>query len=406
MDRCQGRRSTSCTPSSGVAASTDRERRRRSRSGPHRGKLGPEPQFGARPPDIGRVVDTAADQELCTPDTREHAAGADLLRLGRLPEAWVASPEVRELRELVRYRAKLGRLRSGLKAQVHQTLGKEGVIPELDSIWGSGGQRWLNELQLGDAYVERVESLRDLIEVYDRQIRHCDAVVRRRLKGHPGYEAVRALRGVGPVLGAVFVAEIGDVGRFDNPRRLCSWAGLTPRLRESDSHTQRGHITKQGSRLLRWAAVEAVSGAVRDPQIASVKARVGARRGRNIGRVAAARSSPHARLLRPARRRDPLPRHRRGVMSGTAATQLVIGMTHPMVWSAHLIELVAVVAARLHVTPSRLVRTISGVGRTLGFHGMEGVRGSIPLSSTRTTAGHRAPGCSRRRPPGRRAGLG
>jgi transposase len=214
---------------------------------------------------------------------------ADLLRLGRLPEAWVAPTQVRELRELVRYRAKLGRLRSGLKAQVHQTLGKEGVIPELDSIWGSGGQRWLNELQLGDAYVERIESLRDLIEVYDRQIRHCDAVIHRRLKGHPGYEAVQALRGVGPVLGAVFVAEIGDVGRFDNPRRLCSWAGLTPRLRESDNHTQRGHITKQGSRLLRWAAVEAVSGAVRDPQIASVKARVGARRGRNIGRVAAAR---------------------------------------------------------------------------------------------------------------------
>jgi transposase len=54
---------------------------------------------------------------------------ADLLRLGRLPEAWVAPPEVRELREMVRYRAKLGRLRSGLKAQVHQTLGKEGGDP-------------------------------------------------------------------------------------------------------------------------------------------------------------------------------------------------------------------------------------------------------------------------------------
>jgi transposase len=47
---------------------------------------------------------------------------------------------------------------------------------------------------------------------------------------------------------AVFVAEIVDVGRFDNPRRLCSWAGLTPRLREPDTHTHRGHITKMGSR--------------------------------------------------------------------------------------------------------------------------------------------------------------
>ena len=227
---------------------------------------------------------------------------ADLLRLGRLPEAWVAPPEVRELREMVRYRAKLGRLRSGLKAQVHQTLGKEGVIPELDSIWGSGGRRWLDELRLGDAYVDRIESLRDLIEVYDRQIRHCDTAIHRRLKGHPGYEAVQALRGVGPVLGAVFVAEIGDVGRFDNPRRLCSWAGLTPRLRESDSHTQRGHITKQGSTAvalgrrrsrLRCRARptdrlgEGTCGCPQRPQ----------HRTRRRGA-----SSPHARLLRPARR--------------------------------------------------------------------------------------------------------
>jgi transposase len=222
-------------------------------------------------------------------DIRDATLLADLLRLGRLPEGWVAPPEVRELREMVRYRAKLSRLRAGLKAQVHQTLGKEGVIPQLDSIWLAGGQRWLNDLRLGDVYVDRIESLRDLIELYDREIVQCDARIHRRLKGHPGYEAVQALRGVGPVLAAVFVAEIGDVTRFDNPSRLCSWAGLTPRHRESDSHVQRGRITRQGSRLLRWAAVEAVSGASRDPQIASMKARIGARRGRNIGRVAAAR---------------------------------------------------------------------------------------------------------------------
>jgi transposase len=222
-------------------------------------------------------------------DIRDATLLADLLRLGRLPEAWVAPPEVRELREMVRYRAKLARLRSGLKTQVHQTLGKEGVIPELNSIWLAGGKRWLDDLRLGDAYVNRIESLRDLIDLYDREIRTCDAAIHRRLKGDRGYEAIQALRGVGPVLAAVFVAEIGDVSRFANPRRLCSWAGLTPRLRESDAHTHRGHITKQGSRLLRWAAVEAVSGAVRDPKIAHVKARVGDRRGRNIGRVAAAR---------------------------------------------------------------------------------------------------------------------
>ena len=71
----------------------------------------------------------------------------------------MAPPEVRELREMVRYRAKLGRLRSGLKAQVHQTLGKEGVIPQLNSIWRGGGSQRLDELRLADAYVDRIESL-------------------------------------------------------------------------------------------------------------------------------------------------------------------------------------------------------------------------------------------------------
>jgi transposase len=91
------------------------------------------------------------------------------------------------------------------------------------------------------------------------------------------------------VFAASFTAEIGDIERFDNPRRLCSWAGLTPRHRESDSHVRRGSISKQGSRLLRWAAVEAISARNCEPRLAAIKHRVGERRGRGIGRVAAAR---------------------------------------------------------------------------------------------------------------------
>ena len=222
-------------------------------------------------------------------DIRDATLLADLLRMGRLPEAWVAPPAVRELREEVRYRHKLTRLQTGLKCQVHQVLGKEGVIPETKGIWWSGGQRWLDELQLADAYTNRIESLRELIALNAREIVQADTRIHIRLKGHPGYEAIQRIAGVGRVLAAVFVAEIGDVHRFPDARRLASWAGLTPRLRESDAHTRHGHITKQGSRLLRWAAIEAVSGAARDPRANAVKVRVGTRRGHNIGRVAAAR---------------------------------------------------------------------------------------------------------------------
>jgi transposase len=76
-----------------------------------------------------------------------------------------------------------------------------------------------------------------------------------RLRGHPGYTAIQTISGVGPMLAAVFVVEIGEVSRFRRPAQLASWAGLPPRHHESDTTVHRGPITKQGRRLLRWAAV-------------------------------------------------------------------------------------------------------------------------------------------------------
>jgi Transposase len=69
-------------------------------------------------------------------DARDATNLAQLLRMGRLPEAWLAPPAVRELRELVRYRAKLVALRSGLKAQVHAVLAKEGVRVPMSDLFG------------------------------------------------------------------------------------------------------------------------------------------------------------------------------------------------------------------------------------------------------------------------------
>ena len=112
------------------------------------------------------------------------------------------------------------------------------------------------------------------------------------LAGHDGYRAVQELPGIGPVLGAVIVAEIGDVTRFRHPARLCSWAGLTPRHYESGTTVIRGRITKQASPVLRWALVEAVQRTPAGTPIRQAKDDIIARRGiqaRNIAKVAAAR---------------------------------------------------------------------------------------------------------------------
>src|SRR5918912_2918369 len=81
-------------------------------------------------------------------DLRDAADLADLLRMGRLPEAWIAPPPVRELRELVRHRAKLVALRSGLKAQVHAVLAKQGVRVRVSDLFGVAGRALLEAVPL------------------------------------------------------------------------------------------------------------------------------------------------------------------------------------------------------------------------------------------------------------------
>ncbi len=192
-------------------------------------------------------------------DERDARDLADLLRLGRLAEAWIAPPQIRELREMVRFRLKLSNLRTGLKAQVHAVMAKNGILPCRNDMWGPGGSAQLDSLELPAAYFNRIAVLRDLVEAYDREILFLDRDIHLMLSDDAAYYAIQAIYGVGRVLAAVFVAEIGDVTRFDSPKALCSWAGLTPKHRESDMHVHRGRITKQGSRMVRWAAIEAVA---------------------------------------------------------------------------------------------------------------------------------------------------
>jgi transposase len=222
-------------------------------------------------------------------DVRDAADLADLLRMGRLPEAWIAPPQTRELRELVRYRAKLVAIRSGLKAQIHGVLAKAGVLIAVSDLFGVTGRQRLAKVPLGPAYAQRIRSLLELIDILDSHEARFAVMIAERLATHRGYQAIQQVPGIGPTLAAVFVAEIGDVHRFTDAAHLCSWAGLTPRHRESDTVVHRGHITKQGSKAVRWAAIEAVQRHPTTAKIAADKHRIEARRGKNIAKVAAAR---------------------------------------------------------------------------------------------------------------------
>jgi transposase len=185
----------------------------------------------------------------------------------------------------------------------------------MSDLVGERGQQLLARVELTPAVRARVNSALRLIDNLDFEIEVFTRLTGNRLRDDPGYQAIQHIPGVGAVLAAVFVAEIGDIGRFPGPAQLASWAGLTPRHHESDTTVHRGRITKQGSRLVRWAAVEAVQRLPGHTRLGQTRDRVAARRGRNIGVVAAARQlttmvfyglrDHHIRALDPARSAKP-----------------------------------------------------------------------------------------------------
>ena len=119
---------------------------------------------------------------------------------------------MRELRELVRCRAKLVALRSGLKPQVHAVLAKEGIAAPYSDVFGKAGMALLADAPLGRAYRLRVGSLIDLIDAFDYEVEFFRRLIAEQLAGHPGYTALQTLPGVGPTFAAVFVARSATWG--------------------------------------------------------------------------------------------------------------------------------------------------------------------------------------------------
>ena len=253
-------------------------------------------------------------------DVRDAADLADLLRMGRLPEAWIAPPQTRELRELVRYRAKLVAIRSGFKAQIHAVLAKAGVLIAVSDVFGVTGRQRLARVPLGSAYAQRVSSLLELIDILDSHEARFAAMIAERLNTDRGHQAIQHVPGIGPTLAAVFVAEIGDVHRFHRPRPpvLVGRADPAPPRVRHRRAPRAHHQTR-----LQSGPLGGDRGGAAPPDD-----------GQDLGRQTTSRSSPrqehrqgrrgpqtaHADLLRAARRPDPRARPRQGGVSTPDAT--------------------------------------------------------------------------------------
>ena len=150
-------------------------------------------------------------------------------------------------------------------------------------------------LRLPEVSQHRLALHLGLIDNLARDVRVVGQMLKERWARETRVLRLLPIPGIRLVTSATVVAEVGDVPRFPSPRRLRSWAGLTPREYSSGDHARRGHISKQGSRWLRWVLVEAVAThALREAQLRELYLRV---RRRSHGRDQIARVAVAHRLL-------------------------------------------------------------------------------------------------------------
>jgi transposase len=188
---------------------------------------------------------------------------AQLLRADLISTVHVSSLETRKLKELLRHRSRLVRDATRMKNRIHMLLMKNNLRSPFSDLFGVQGLRYLKEIDLPDYHRQQLEAYLLLYEKLQEQIEPLSKTVRILAKENHTAQLLMTIPGIGPITAMFIVAEVDDISRFRSYRNLASYAGLVPSLDASAGKDKRGRITKQGSRYLRTALVEAAQAAAR-----------------------------------------------------------------------------------------------------------------------------------------------
>ena len=155
---------------------------------------------------------------------------ADLLRMNRLPEACVPSPELNERRQLLRYRIDLGKKGRLVKNQIHALLVHNGINFELSDAFGVTGRERMTRMKLPASQRYLVDGLLSQLDLVGRQIDEVEGQLAEYGSQDPAVQKLMTLPGVDFYSAQVILEEIGDITRFPSEKQLSSYAGLVPRV--------------------------------------------------------------------------------------------------------------------------------------------------------------------------------
>ena len=205
-------------------------------------------------PHVGRVVvaNTRRVRAIAEAKVKTDKVDAqtlcELLAAGFLPGVFSPDEWTRSLRRRLQRRSKLVRTRTRAKNELHAVLARnlKGRPPVTD-VFGKAGREWLRGLELAPDERETVDGALRQVDFLDEEV----ALIERELAAQAlASEEIRRLMtvpGVSLISAATFVAVVGDITRFPIQKKLVSYLGLDPKVRQSgETPARHGRISKQG----------------------------------------------------------------------------------------------------------------------------------------------------------------
>lgn len=205
------------------------------------------------------------------------------------PPIWVPSWENRDLRQLLWHRHRMVQARTRIMNQLQAVALNEGLLCR-KKLWRERGRRQLEAFPLAPWASRRRHDLLDLLDRLNPMIAELSQAIEQEVEKCSIAQRLMTHPGVGPLTALAFVLIIGDADRFQCGKQVASYLGLVPLEDSSGNRRRLGHITKQGSSMMRFLLVEAAQVTVRSlPEWRRKYVHLMMRRGRKTAKVAMAR---------------------------------------------------------------------------------------------------------------------
>jgi len=207
----------------------------------------------------------------------------------RFPRIWVPSWDNRDVRQLLWHRHRMVQMRTRIMNQLQAVALNEGLRCK-KRLWRENGRQQLESFPLAPWASRRRRDLLELLDRLNPTITELTQRIEQEVEKYPVAQRLMTHPGVGALTALTFVLVIGNAERFRSGKQIAAYLGLVPEEDSSGESRRLGHISKQGSGLMRFFLVEAAQVTVRsDPEWRSKYFHLALRRGRKIAKVAMAR---------------------------------------------------------------------------------------------------------------------